>query len=165
MGPVPLATPVYAETDAVPKHALYVRVINRSATAVEVDDVQMDIRFVAYQYRPVFNLGTYDIDAEFLSGEDRRKLEAFGGARWVLKDPLELDDHSDGPEVARAVRVRITLSNGEEVTGPWLSMKRMAATVEWRRTTFEQTRIFMQAINGPQQLTLPLDEPEPDSAV
>ncbi|MEU0427593.1 hypothetical protein ABZ235_29035 [Streptomyces canus] len=115
---------------------LHVHVRNRSSVSVEVENVRIvpsTVLMVAFwpfivnkeALNSYANLIFFPSTARFLQGEEKTKVEAWGGARWVLDEDVTTRAR---PEkwVARLLlfRVRITLTNGREIhSRPMLYLK------------------------------------------
>lgn len=130
---------------------LHVHVRNRSAAAVEVQDVSLGATIpTAFRLLTEFS-GFYGaitlatmLKATVIDGEDQMSIPAFGGVRWVLDEefttmarPSFLATH------LLLFHVKVTLTNGQEVRSRkmlYLSAKRTNALVHSLRKDQLRTR-------------------------
>ncbi|MDO0937142.1 hypothetical protein QQY66_37525 [Streptomyces sp. DG2A-72] len=126
----------------------HVHVVNRSSASIEVEKVQVIphlTRLTIIPYNPILRslinrelLNYPELDSwtgiEFLEGGDRKKIEPFGGARWILQDKLSamattwiekgLPDFLFS--VATSLQLRVTLTNGREIYSHPISLRKLA---------------------------------------
>ncbi|GGQ61491.1 hypothetical protein Saso_32690 [Streptomyces asoensis] len=74
----------------------------------------------------------------WLDGADKMRIEPYGGARWVVNDSL-LPDSRDSldvwsPEAFGMIRLRVTLTNGREVTSRAVRLHRVLQRHEYVRS-------------------------------
>ncbi|WP_405844647.1 hypothetical protein [Streptomyces sp. NBC_01518] len=125
------------------KAAWHAHVVNTGAAAIEVEKAEIaawspPLLLVAFTYpgrmlvSRFFNWDPFiDLPPEiiWLEGEDKRRIEAYGGARWAVLDSLPdmTDKQVVGMSTSRGLGLltfRVTLTNGQEVNSwPVLLLK------------------------------------------
>ncbi|MFD5629476.1 hypothetical protein [Streptomyces sp. NPDC127072] len=108
---------------------LNVHVVNRGQAAVTVHDVQVIFRYPRPQLRlssirklkstilrPRFELPS---PAIFHEGNIESEIPPFGGARWIVQRRANIIPRPNSFEEKIKVAVRVTLTNGAEVTSRW----------------------------------------------
>ncbi|MEV6530582.1 hypothetical protein AB0M86_13440 [Streptomyces sp. NPDC051639] len=108
---------------------LHVHVRNRSSASVEVEKVQVVPRYLGLMVlrRTVVTVDGFPVRmrksrVKFVVGEEKKIIAPFGGARWVLDDELTVSDRP-GKWLTKVLmfRVRVTLTNGQEINGRLMS--------------------------------------------
>ncbi|MFF5965389.1 hypothetical protein ACFY64_16940 [Streptomyces collinus] len=127
----------------------HVHVVNYSSASVEVEKVQIiphlrqitPIDFILHRIlRSVIKktlLNHPEMESwtsvELLEGEDRKKIEGFGGARWVLQEKLSTvaatfidDGWADFlASVTVTLQLRVILANGREAYSRSISLRKL----------------------------------------
>ncbi|MET7687219.1 hypothetical protein ABZT06_04440 [Streptomyces sp. NPDC005483] len=109
-------------------NAFFVRVVNASSvpTTIERVDFQQlrhsqDRRELGVRrraWRPVINA----FAPNWIEGEEKVQLEAFSSVSWIVRPDTPFID----PEDMKALRLSITLANGQSVTTRWFPTQMLA---------------------------------------
>ncbi|MFF4909823.1 hypothetical protein ACFY2T_33755 [Streptomyces sp. NPDC001260] len=154
------------------KQYWHVHVVNRSSASVEVEKVVVILWLPAFKrlfYKKALALPPImDVSrVNWLEGEEKKKLEAFGGARWVLTEKLSsLPLPDDISSLFLFVQLRVTLTNGRESYSNLVALRRIA---RGRKSLFEYLIARMEGgeqepLEAYRQLSVDdLDEPEAET--
>ncbi|MFD3700224.1 hypothetical protein ACFWUZ_29560 [Streptomyces sp. NPDC058646] len=134
------------------RHCYHVRVINKGAATVVVDEVKALLRFPggkAHLFDPAHHPSPpppLTLGVVWIDGQERMQVGPFGEARWMFSQPFTLE-----PTVMHGIRFRATLSNGRTVKSRWLSVHRMLRREQRSRTRLVDLQRLMG--EGVEQLT------------
>ncbi|MCX5330009.1 hypothetical protein [Streptomyces sp. NBC_00140] len=122
-----------------------IRLVNRSSTSMEVEKVQTILQpsWLMLPFRRVLRSaintellnrpGTESgMAVEFLYGQDRMKIDPFGGTRWVVQDRTTgLSDLTQGVRgfvfsLLTSMGIRVTLTSGREIYSRPMSIRKIA---------------------------------------
>lgn len=151
------------------RNGFHIHAVNRGAMAVEAQSIHVELdigplmtKFLRGRRQTRFmvwlNRGRYYRNAVYrlgppVEGGLPRQVDAFGGAHWLLANKaLTLGQNAPW----KKARVALTLTNGQVVNSPWVSVKKMRAA-DTRLANIERgfSRLMAETLEpNPDQLTL-----------
>lgn len=118
----------------------HVHLINRSPAAVEVDSFEEEFRCRPRWWSVRRTYGRAASVFKFIEGEEKQEIAPFGGVRWVI---VRTFTFLVGMPANTRIRLKITLTNGAEVSGPWRKYTQMEALrIKWREQEPELMEIY-----------------------
>jgi hypothetical protein len=150
--------------DSLMERVIHIHVINRSASAVNIDRVELDLyrRIPKWIERSLLMRSALPWkDApemlSFIEGADRKNIPPFGGVRWIMREQI------NRPKLrlwfrllfisAREARVRVTLTNGAQIRSNRVSNWRLNIGVRGIERIYRWSRPHEEANPNPNQLS------------
>ncbi|MFJ6544772.1 hypothetical protein ACIQMP_29525 [Streptomyces sp. NPDC091385] len=109
-------------------NAFFVRVVNVSSVPTTIERITFEQRHHDRFRRELgirrrgWNAVTNGFAAEWIEGEGKTELDAFSSVSWVVRPATPVID----PEDMKALRLSITLANGQSVTTRWFPTQMLA---------------------------------------